>query len=101
MLTTDQLMSRAQTLARQAGGAGVQDNQLSFVLVHLKRHRDIKATLVLLKELKSSSFAYRSRSTPGQFRALEESVRPALQGVSTWEDAAGIVGWARRLLGSF
>lgn len=98
MLTTDQLMSRAATLARQAGGAGVQENQLSFVLVHLKRHRNIEATLLLLKELKRSPFAYRSNSTPGQFRALEESVRPALKGVSSWEEAAGIIGWARRLL---
>ncbi|HTG34103.1 MAG TPA: hypothetical protein VLB76_14335 [Thermoanaerobaculia bacterium] len=98
MLTTDQLMSRAETLARQAGGAGVHDDQLSLILVHLKRHRDIAATLVLLSELRLSSFAHRSRSTPAQFKALEESVRPALLGVSSWEDAAGIVGWARRLL---
>lgn len=100
MLTTDQLMSRATALARQAGGAGVHDDQLSFVLVHLKRHRNIEATLLLLKELKSSPFAHRSRSTPGQFRALEEYVRPALKGDVTWEEAAGIIGWARRLLAS-
>lgn len=100
MLTTNQLMSRADILARQVGGAGGQENQLAFVLVHLKRHRNIEATLLLLKELKSSPFAYRSRSTPGQFRALEEYVRPALKGISTWEEAAGIIGWARRLLAS-
>ncbi|HEX3556915.1 MAG TPA: hypothetical protein VIA62_27130 [Thermoanaerobaculia bacterium] len=98
MLTTDQMMSRAEALARQAAGAGVHDDQLSLVLVHLKRHRDIAATLALLVELKRSSFAYRSRSTLEQLKALEESVRPALQGVSAWEDAAGIVGWARRLV---
>jgi hypothetical protein len=98
MLTTDQVLSRAETLARQAGGAGVHDDQLSIVLVHLKRHHDIAATLTLLIELKKSPFAHRSRSTPEQFRALEASVRPALLGVSDWEDAAGIVGWARRLV---
>jgi hypothetical protein len=98
MLTTDQILSRAETLARQAGGAGVHDDQLSLVLVHLKRHHDIAATLTLLVELKKSTFAYRSRSTLEQLKALEASVRPVLQGVAAWEDAAGIVGWARRLV---
>jgi len=97
MLTTEQIMSRAETLARQTAGAGVHDDQLSLVLVHLKRHHDIAATLALLVELKKSPFAHRSRSTPWQIKALEESVRPALQGVASWEDAAGIIGWARRL----
>ena len=98
MQTIDPILSRAETLARQAAGAGVHDDQLSLVLVHLKRHRDVAATLALLGELRRSSFAHRSRSTPGQLKALEESVRLALQGISAWEDAAGIVGWARRLV---
>lgn len=98
MLTPDQRMSRADTLARQAGGAGVHDDQLSLVLVHLKRHQDVAATLALLDKLRSSPFAHRSQSTPAQFRVLEESVRLALQKITDWNEAAFIVGWARRLV---
>ncbi|HEX4965537.1 MAG TPA: hypothetical protein VF173_32305 [Thermoanaerobaculia bacterium] len=98
MPSEDQILSRAETLARKAAAAGVHDDQLSLVLVHLKRHRDVAATLALLAELKRSPFAHRSRQTPRQLQALEESVRLALQGVDAWDDAAGIVGWARRLV---
>jgi hypothetical protein len=92
------MLSRAETLAQKAAAAGVRDEQLSLALVHLKRHRDVAATLALLVELQRSSFARRTRQTPFQFKALEEGVRAGLQGVSNWEDAAGIVGWARRLV---
>jgi hypothetical protein len=98
MLTSDQKLSKADTLARKAAAGGVHDNQLSLALVHLKRHQDVAASLALLRELKRSSFARRSKQTPFQFKALEESVRLALQGVSDWKEAAEIVGWARRLV---
>jgi hypothetical protein len=97
-MTSEQMLSRAETLARRTAVAGVRDEQLSLALVHLKRHRDVVATLALLAELPRSSFARRSRQTPHQFKALEEHVRSALLGVSDWEEAAGIVGWARRLV---
>jgi hypothetical protein len=98
MLTPEQRMSRADTLARQAGSAGARADQLSLVLVHLKRHQDVAATLALLTELHSSPFAHRSRSTPAQLRALEGSVRLALQRITDWNEAAFIIGWARRLV---
>jgi len=97
MLTTEQVLMRAETLAQLAAAAGVTDEQLALVLVHLKRHRDVGGTLTLLKELKRSPFSRRSRQTPRQLAALEESVRGALKGLSSWEEAAGIIGWARRL----
>jgi hypothetical protein len=97
-MTPEQMLSRAETLARQAAAAGVRDEQIALALVHLKRHREVAATLALLSELRHSSFARRTRQTPFQFKALEEGVQAALQGVSGWEDAAGIVGWARRLV---
>ena len=96
-LTIDQVLSRADTLARQLVAAGVPDAQLSLALVHLKRHHDLAATRTLLAELRQSSFAQRSRSTPGQFKALEENVGRTLQGLTAWEDGAAILGWARRL----
>lgn len=98
MLTSEQKLSKAETLARKAAAAGVHDDQLSLALVHLKRHRDVAASLVLLDELKRSSFSRRSNQTPFQFKALEENVRLALQGISDWKEAAEIVGWARRLV---
>jgi hypothetical protein len=100
-LTTDQILTRANNLARQAAAAQVPDEQLSLALVHLKRHRDVAATLTLLAELRRSSFAHRSRSTPAQFQALEENVQRALQDLSDWEEAAAILGWARRLVGFY
>ena len=101
MLSADQIakiMPRAETLARQTAAAEVRDEQLSLVLVHLKRHRNVAATLALLGELKRSSFARRSKQTPAQFAALDEHVGRALQGISAWDKAAAIVGWARRLV---
>ena len=101
VLTTDQILSRADALARQAASARVSDQQLSLVLVHLKRHRDVASTLTLLRTLRSSSFAFRNRGTPDQMRALEENVRRALQGLAVWDDAAAVLGWARRLVGYY
>lgn len=97
-LTNDQILTRANTLASQIATAHVPDAQLSMVLVHLKRHRDVAATLKLLTELRRSPFGRRNRVTPDQFRALEENVRRALQGPPTWEEAAAILGWGRRLV---
>lgn len=97
-LTIDQVLSRANALARQAAAAEVPDNQLSMALVHLKRHRDVGASLALLAELRRSSFARRTRSTLAQFQALEDNVRRAIKDLTAWEDAAAVLGWARRLV---
>lgn len=97
-LKIEHILSRADALAQQTAGAGVPDAQLSLVLSHLKRHRDVAATLELLKELKRSPFAFRNRGTPAQYSSLDESVRFALKGMTAWEDAAAILGWARRLV---
>jgi len=98
MLSDDQILSKAEALARQAAAAGVREEQLSLALVHLKRHRDVGATLAMLGELKTSPFARRTRQTEAQIKAVDASLRLALQGASAWEDAARVVGWARRLL---
>lgn len=97
-LTIDQILSRANTLARQVAAARVPDAQLSMALVHLKRHRDVAASLALLAELRRSSFALRTGATRAQFQALEENVRLAIRDLSGWEEAAAILGWARRLV---
>jgi hypothetical protein len=97
MLSTPQVLSAADTLARRAALDGVLDNQLALVLAHLKRHQDVASTLALLEELKTSPFAKRSQQTPRQFAALGRHVRESLLSVSGWQDAAAIVGWARRL----
>jgi hypothetical protein len=98
MLTDDQILSRADQLASHAAMAGVHEDQLAIAFAHLKRHQDVTATLRLLADLMKSSFARRSRQTPAQFRAMELHVRTALQNVRSWQDAASIVGWARRLV---
>jgi hypothetical protein len=101
MLTTAQVLAAAETLAQRAAGAGVQDNQIAFVLTHLKRHHDVAGTLALLASLRTSPFARRSKQTPRQMAALctlvSESLRPGLD----WREAAAIVGWARRLAGYY
>jgi hypothetical protein len=97
MLGTPQVLSAADTLARRAAADGVLDNQLALVLAHLKRHRDVAGTLSLLAELETSPFAKRSQQTQRQFAALGRHVRESLHSVSGWQDAAAIVGWARRL----
>jgi hypothetical protein len=97
-LTSDQILTRANTLASQIAAARVPDAQLSMALVHLKRHRDVAATLKLLAELRRSPFGHRNRGTSEQFRVLEENVRRALQGLTVWEEAAAVLGWGRRLV---
>lgn len=96
-LTIEQTLHRAETLARRTAGDQVPDAHLSTVLTHLKRHRNVDATLALLAELKRSPFAQRFGRTKAQLTSLDEHVRSALQGVSDWNDAAAVVGWARRL----
>lgn len=94
----EDLMQRGDALARQAALAGVLENQLALVVSHLRRHQDKSSTLTLLEELKDSPFAKRSKGTPDQFKALHRLVRAALSTAQDWEEAAQIVGWARRLL---
>ncbi len=96
-MTDEEQIRRGDTLARQCASAGVLENQLGLVLAHLKRHRDVRATGRLLESLRGSPFAGRTRSTRLQFEALEKHVRPALASATGWEEAAGIVGWAKRL----
>ncbi len=96
-MNEDDLMRRADTLARQCATAGVLENQLGNVLAHLKRHRSPAATRRLLDSLKTSPFATRTKSTRRQFEALARYVTPALGGARGWEEAAQIVGWAKRL----
>ena len=96
-MTDDDVMRRAEALARQCATAGVLENQLGNVLAHLKRHRSPAATRRLLDALKTSPFAMRTKSTRKQFEALARHVSPALSGTRGWEEAAKIVGWAKRL----
>lgn len=101
MLAIDDILSRATTLAQRCGGDRVPENLLAMVLSHLRRHRDVKATLGLLAALQKSPFQRRTKSTPHQLAKLETHVTSALVRVSGWEDAAWIVGWARRLARSY
>ncbi len=100
-MTDEEQIRRADTVARQCAPAGVLENQLALVLAHLKRHHDVRATGRLLENLCASPFARRTKSTRLQFEALEKHLRPALASVSGWEEAAGIVGWAKRLSATY
>ncbi len=95
------VMTRAETLARQCASAGVLENQLGTVLAHLRRHRDVAATRRLLDDLTTSPFATRTKSTRRQFEELARHVKPALGGTVGWQEAVQIVGWAKRLSAVF
>ncbi len=96
-MTDEELMQRGEALARQCMGAGVLENQLAVVLAHLKRHQDPRATRRLLSELNRSPFAVRTKSSRRQYEALEKHVGAALGRTSDWNEAANVVGWAKRL----
>lgn len=100
-MTPEQSMERGAALARQAAGAGVLENHLAQILAHLRRHRDLAATLGLLEALPRSPFAERSRGTRRQFHELERLLAPELKALRDWRAAAAVVGWAGRLLVSF
>jgi hypothetical protein len=97
MLEEDQILRRAWALAQWTDGAGVKPNQLAWVLAHLRRHRDCGATRRMLARLVRSPFAARTNQTRRQVAALQAAVRDALARDIDWQDAARIVGWARRL----
>lgn len=93
----EDLMKRGDSLAQRCAVDQVPENQLGMVLAHLKRHRRPEATKKLLASLPASPFGRRTGSTRSQFEALQRHVKAALGGVSSWEEAAVIVGWAKRL----
>jgi len=101
MLKIDQILVKADGLARRCAGDGVPDNLLAMVLAHLRRHREIQTTLLLLSALPQSSFGRRTASTRRQFTSLKRHVGEAISSLSDWEEAAWIVGWARRLARSY
>lgn len=98
MLDVDRVLARADGLARSAVAARVRANQLGLALSHLRRHQDVGKTLGLLQRLINSPFAFRTGSSPDQFRRLADDVKRALAGVESWQEAATIVGWARWLM---
>ncbi len=91
------VLEKAHQLAGSCARAGVRDNQLSQVLAHLKRHQDVRATRNLLESLRRSPFASRTGSSPRQYKALHEHVGTVFAWTSNWQDAARVVGWAKRL----
>lgn len=98
MINSDKVFDKADTLARRCAGDKVPDNLLSAVLAHLRRHRNVEATLQLLRDLPVSCFANRTGSTRKQLTKLKLHVSDALrESPLDWEQAAWIVGWARRL----
>ena len=98
MAATDEvILEKAESLASSCVRAGVRDNQLSQVLTHLKRRRDLTATRRLIEGLPRSTFGQRNRGTRRQFEALRDHVGEVLRWANSWQDAATVVGWARRL----
>lgn len=101
MIDAEEILPKAHVLARRCAGAGVPDNLLAMVLSHLRRHRNVKATLHLLSDLPQSPFGQRTGSTRRQLTSLRTHVNEAISGLLDWEEAAWIVGWARRLVRSY
>jgi hypothetical protein len=84
-------------LARRCVQSGVLENQLSMIVAHLRRHKSLDETLKLVRALPGSVFAMRTNRTRTQLTGLSEHVGRALERASDWQEAARIVGWARRL----
>lgn len=92
------LMQKGESLARLCAQSGVQEAHLNWVLEHLKRFQDPGATRTLLEALPRSAFARRTRSTAEQIDHLRRLVLAELPRQRPWQEAATIVGWAKRLL---
>jgi len=100
-MNEEDLMTRGDAMARRCAMDGVLENQLAMVLAHLNRHRNPQATRELVRAMPRSVFATRSGRARGQYEALERHVSPELGRVKTWEEAAVVVGWAKRLWSSY
>ena len=102
MLKIDDILKKANVLASRCAGDHVPDNLLSMVLAHLRRHHEVGATLKLLQALPSSPFGSRTGATRHQLTSLKQHVGDAISpSKPDWEEAAWIVGWARRLARSY
>lgn len=95
-MTEDQLAEAGARLGQQCAFADVEENHLAFVVAHLNRRRDVAATRALIANLPKSPFAKRSRKTGEQLEALRAEIDPVLANARSWQDAARIVGWAKR-----
>ncbi len=92
------LVERGDKLARACAKAGVRENDLAMLLAHLRRHRNPKGSLKLLASLERSTFAGRNKGTRKQMEALHQHGRPVLNRARNWQEAATVVGWAKRLM---
>jgi hypothetical protein len=97
-MSLDLWISRGEALARQCAGGGVTESQIAQLLAHLKRNQNLASTRALLDRLPTSPFGTRTGSTRKQYEALTKHVGPALRRAATWQEAAQILGWAKRLM---
>ena len=97
-MSEERLMQRGESLARLCAQNGVKESHLNWVLDHLKRFHDPAATRTLLEGLPRSAFARRTKQTREQLESLHRLVLPELPSQRPWQEAATIVGWAKRLL---
>lgn len=95
--TDEMVLEKARILAGACARTGVRDNQLGQVLTHLKRGRDLASTRRLVDALAVSTFATRTKSTRFQLQAIRDHVGEVLRWANNWEDAARVIGWAKRL----
>jgi hypothetical protein len=93
-----ELLTQGTALANRCVQSKVLENQLAMVVAHLRRHRSIAQTRALLKHLPKSSFGDRTNSTRPQLEQLSKHVGYAFGRLSDWEEAATVVGWAKRLV---
>jgi hypothetical protein len=91
-------MQKGESLARLCAQNGVQESHLGWVLAHLKHFQDPHATRTLLECLPRSAFAQRTKKTREQIEHLSHLVLAEVQSQRPWQEAATIVGWAKRLL---
>jgi len=93
-----ELLTQGISLANQCVQSKVLENQLAMVVAHLLRHKCIAETRALLQRLPTSSFGRRTKSTRPQLEQLAKHVGSAFGRLSDWEEAATVVGWAKRLV---
>ena len=98
MTEDDALIEKARSLAADCRSAKVNKNEVQQILGHLRRRRDLPATLKLLKSLPKSCFNRGDFKLQKRLEALGTHVGSALRGQPDWLQAARLLGWTCRFL---
>jgi len=94
---TDQDWRKAEMIARELAGSGIDRNEVGKILAYLQRRRNRQNFMLLLDRLPRSRYI-RSSQTKNYFERIRKLCYQHLRDVSDDSRAVSILAWAFRLM---